>query len=671
MQTYVRILKMIKPYLGQALASVFFMLLFSFFSIFSITMISPFLNALFLHDDVVEFADLGITRSAADTMVVQDEASLQAVEQQSVAQQSDAQQSVEQKPADVRSTLSLVDRWKIDFRDKVGGYMLRGTRQQALLRICLVFFFMVLGKNVTGYFQEILMVYVSHSVIRDLRDKLFLQLTSLPLSFYHHHKAGELISRATNDVLVAEKCVNVSFTKLVRDPMFILSYLAVALIISWKLTLLAVVLLPVSLLVIIRIGKKLRKYSHRQQEQMANLTIVLQETVYGIRVIKAFAMESFENRKFIRVNQKLFQQVFKIDWVMKLSAPLTEQLSIIVGLTLLWYGGSKVFTGGAMAPDLFIVFLFCIFSLVRPIKSMGQLNASIQEGVAAADRIFAVLDTPAELADPPLGERLPEVVGEVEMRQVGFSYVPGEPVLQDIDLKVRPGEVVALVGSSGAGKSTLVDLIAGFYFAQQGQVLIDGRDIRGLNLIDLRQHLGVVTQEVILFNDTVHNNIAYGAEGASEEEIVAAAQAANADEFIRELPAGYQTRIGDRGINLSGGQRQRLSIARAILRNPPLLLLDEATSALDSESELLVQEAIDQLVRDRTTFVIAHRLSTVQNVDRIYVMDEGRIVQEGTHIDLLAQGGRYRELYQLQFQKQARAESGDKQAVSSPSQPRE
>jgi subfamily B ATP-binding cassette protein MsbA len=330
-----------------------------------------------------------------------------------------------------------------------------------------------------------------------------------------------------------------------------------------------------------------------------------------------------------------------------------------------------VFTGGAMAPDLFIVFLFCIFSLVRPIKSMGQLNASIQEGVAAADRIFAILDTPAELADPPLGERLPKVVGEVEMRQVGFSYVPGEPVLQDIDLKVRPGEVVALVGSSGAGKSTLVDLIAGFYFAQQGLVLIDGRDVRGLNLIDLRQHLGVVTQEVILFNDTVHNNIAYGAEGASEEEIVAAAQAANADEFIRELPAGYQTRIGDRGINLSGGQRQRLSIARAILRNPPLLLLDEATSALDSESELLVQEAIDQLVRNRTTFVIAHRLSTVQNVDRIYVMDEGRIIQEGTHTDLLAQGGRYKELYQLQFQKQARAESRHGQAVSSPSQPRE
>ena len=661
MQTYVRILKMIKPYLGQALASVFFMVLFSFFSIFSITMISPFLNALFLHDEVVESADLGITPSAADTLVVPDEALLLAVEQQ----------PVEQDPADVRSTLSLVDRWKIDFRDKVGGYMLRGTRQQALLRICLVFFFMVLGKNVTGYFQEIFMVYVSHSVIRDLRDKLFLQLTSLPLSFYHHHKAGELISRATNDVLVAEKCVNVSFTKLVRDPMFIFSYLAVALIISWKLTLLAVVLLPVSLLVIIRIGKKLRKYSHRQQEQMANLTIVLQESVYGIRVIKAFAMEGFENRKFIRVNQKLFQQVFKIDWVMKLSAPLTEQLSILVGLTLLWYGGSKVFTGGAMAPDLFIVFLFCIFSLVRPIKSMGQLNASIQEGVAAADRIFAILDTPAEFADPPLGERLPEVVGEVEMRQVGFSYVPGEPVLQDIDLKVRPGEVVALVGSSGAGKSTLVDLIAGFYFAQQGQVLIDGQDIRGLNLIDLRQHLGVVTQEVILFNDTVHNNIAYGAEGASAEEIVAAAQAANADEFIRELPAGYQTRIGDRGINLSGGQRQRLSIARAILRNPPLLLLDEATSALDSESELLVQEAIDQLVRDRTTFVIAHRLSTVQNVDRIYVMDEGRIVQEGTHADLLAQQGRYRELYKLQFQKQARAESGDKHAVSSPSQPRE
>jgi subfamily B ATP-binding cassette protein MsbA len=417
------------------------------------------------------------------------------------------------------------------------------------------------------------------------------------------------------------------------------------------MTLMALVLMPVSLSVIIRIGKRLRKLSHLQQEQMANLTSTLQETVYGIRVVKAFAMEPFENRKFMGQSQKLFKQVFRMDYLMKMSSPLTEQLSMVVALFLLWFGGSKVFTGGIMAPDLFIVFLFMIFSMVRPIKSLGAVNNEIQAGMAAADRIFQVLDAEPEVVDGEGGLQLGTARGQVELQDVHFAYVAGEPVLRGVSLKVEPGEVVALVGSSGSGKSTLIDLIPAFYHPDRGRVLIDGHAIPELNLESVRSNMGIVTQEVILFHDTIFNNIAYGLADVALSDVKAAAQAANADEFIARLPHGYGTVIGDRGLKLSGGQRQRISIARAILKNPAILLLDEATSALDTESEQLVQEAIDRLVKDRTTIVIAHRLSTIQNVDRIYLLEDGQVVQVGTHDELLAAGGRYKELYTMQFQR--------------------
>ncbi len=493
------------------------------------------------------------------------------------------------------------------------------------------------------------MVYVGENIIRDLRNALYLKFTTLPLSFYHKNKAGELISRATNDVLMAQKCVGVSFTTLLRDPIQIIMFLTVALIISWKLTLLALVMLPASLVVIIRIGKGLRKISHRQQEEMAALTIKLQETVYGIRVVKAFAMEDYENKSFLARSQELFKQIFRFNRYMKMSSPLTEIMSSAVGLFILWYGGSKVFTGGLMAPDLFLVFFAMIFSLVKPIKNLGQVNNEIQAGVAAADRIFEVLDTPSELATGGGERTLDNVRGRVEFADVSFEYIPGEPVLRGISLKVEPGEIVALVGSSGGGKSTLIDMIPGFYHPDFGEVRIDDQNIQDLELGSLRRSMGIVTQEVILFHDTIFSNIAYGLQDITEEAVRQAAQAANADEFIMKLPQGYQTIIGDRGLKLSGGQRQRLSIARAILRNPPILLLDEATSALDTESELLVQEAIDRLVEHRTTIVIAHRLSTIQNVDRIYLLEAGRVVQVGTHEELLATGGRYQQLYEMQF----------------------
>ncbi len=697
MQIYLRTLALVRPYLMQVVLAIVFMVVFSLLNLFSIAMISPFLRALFFKDNpAVTFQipppDAGSDTIVTDTMtsevlvgstavdgddeqdrMVHDrqtspEGSARNVPDAEVATATNVQggQPVRAPPTIAGETATMdsgtdntlairdpsrsqFDRWKRQALDWLGAWLLRGTRQEALLRIVIVAFILFLGKNLAGYAQEVLMIYVSQSVIRDMRQNLFEKMTSLPLTFFHRMKAGELISRATNDVMVAEKCVSVVFGKALRDPLMVFLYLATAVILSWQLTLLAVVLLPASLVAIVHIGKKVRKYSWRQQEGMANLTSVLQEAVYGIRVIKAFANEDHENRRFARENQKLFKQVFKINWVMKSSSPLTEQFSAIVGLVLLWYGGSQIFAGTRMEPDLFILFIVVVFSMVRPLKSIGQLNNAVQEGVAAAERVFAILDTPSERSSWRVSQRLDHVAGLVEFRGVSFAYVPGELVLRQVNLTVRPGEVVALVGSSGAGKSTLVDLIPGFHFAQEGQVLIEGRDIRELDLRWLRQHLGIVTQEVILFNDTIRANIAYGKQDATSEEIAAAARAANTDIFIRDLPDGYETRIGDRGINLSGGQRQRLSIARAILRNPPILLLDEATSALDSEAEKQVQAAIEELVKNRTTFVIAHRLSTIIRADRIYVMDEGRIIQVGCHKTLLDQGGRYRELYDLQF----------------------
>ncbi len=638
-KTYLRMLWMVRPYTGQLVLAVTFMVVFSLASVFSTAMLSPFLETLFLKGDEPAAVTAPAPTSPAETLTTTNSPALRL--------ETDADRRARYDA--LRTRVGGVEEIKLQFKAWAATHLLQGTRQQALLRICLTFFFFTLLKNIACYLQEVLMAYVGHAVIRDLRTQLYRKFTGLPLSFYHRHKAGELISRATNDVLVAQQCVGASFMKLGKEPIYIVMFLAVALIISWQMTLLAFVLMPISLGVILGISRRLRKLSHRQQEQVADLTSTLQETVYGIRVIKAFAMERFEGRKFGAQAQALFRQVFRIEYTMKLSSPLTEQLSMVVGLFLLWFGGSRVFTGGLMAPDMFIVFLFVIFSMVRPLKSVGQLGAELQSGLAAAERIFAVLDEPDESAVLPGTRDLGRARGEVELQDVHFAYVPGEPVLQGVSLKVAAGEVVALAGSSGGGKSTLMDMIPGFHVADQGRVLVDGIDVRELDPQSLRRNMGIVTQEVILFHDSVLRNIAYGLDDVPLERVREAARAANADEFIMKLPQGYDTVIGDRGVTLSGGQRQRLSIARAILKDPAILLLDEATSALDTESEKLVQEAIDRLVRNRTTIVIAHRLSTIRGADRIHLMEAGRVVQTGTHDELLAAGGRYKELYDLQF----------------------
>jgi len=627
MNTYLRVLRLVRPYLPFILLSMFFMVIFSLLSGLSIVMIAPFLEALFT-PETAGTASTAPAVAPADTLAAVDAVS---------------------RAEELQNAFSVTE-LRDDLMARLNAWLQRDTKMATLWVIVLVFFFLNLVKNLSGYLQTVCTDYVQHSFIRDLRNRLYEKFTGLPLSFYHRHRAGELISRATNDVLVVNRSVNVSFTNLARDPVMILMYLGMSLLLSWRLTLLAMIVLPLSLLIIVRIGKKLRKYSHRQQEKMANITTRLQETISGIRVVKAFANEDRENARFREESQRLFGDLFKIARMQRLSSPLTEQLSVLVGLFILWYGGRQVLGGDELPPQLFILFLFCVFSLGRPIKELSQVNNAIQEGLAAAERVFAVLDEPVEIREKADATVLSEVRGEIELDGVRFAYRGGEPVLEGVDLRVAQGEVVALVGASGAGKSTLVDLIPRFYDPTAGAVRLDGHDLRDLTLASLRRAMGVVTQEVILFNDTVRNNIAYGMPEVEEAEIVAAARAANAHDFILRMPDGYDTLIGDRGLKLSGGQRQRLSIARAILKNPPVLILDEATSALDTESEMLVQEAIDRLVRDRTTIVIAHRLSTIQHVDRIYVMQDGRIVQIGDHEALLSEAeGPYRTLHDLQF----------------------
>ena len=630
METYLRVLRFLKPYLPQVAASVFFMIIFSLLSGMSIVMLGPFLEALFSEETpVVRMVDTQIDTVAAEPLSVETDAPGRAEQLQ-----------------ESFSLSGLRDRRET----RLNGFLLRGSKMESLWRIVIVFFILTLIKNVSGYLQFIFTNYVQLSFIRDLRDQLYERMANLPLSFFHEHRAGELISRATNDVLVVNRSVNMSFTNLARDPVMILMYLGLALLLSWRLTLLAMIVLPISLGIILQIGNKLRKYSTRQQEKMATLTSRLQETISGIRIVKAFTNEKVEVARFKIESRLLFGDLLKIANIQQLSSPLTEQLSVMVGLFILWYGGRQVLASDELPPHLFMLFLFCIFSLGKPIKALGQVNNGIQEGMAAAVRIFAIMDQPVEIAESPDARDLDRIRGGIVLRDVHFHYANGEPVLRGIDLEIEPGQIVALAGSSGAGKSTLVDLIPRFYDPTSGSVEIDGNDVRDLKLSSLRSAIGLVTQEVILFNETVRNNISYGMPDAREEEIVAAARAANAHDFIMKMPDGYDTLIGDRGMNLSGGQRQRLSIARAVLKNPPILILDEATSALDTESEQLVQEAIERLVRNRTTLMIAHRLSTIQNADRIHVMQQGRIVQSGTHEALLADAaGPYRMLHDLQF----------------------
>ncbi len=514
--------------------------------------------------------------------------------------------------------------------------------------LCFVILGIFILKNIFYYLHNLGLSYVNTKVIRDARDRLYEKLNELSMSFYDRNRTGNLSSIVINDVNEMNNSISNSFSKLLVEPLNILVMIGLLFTISWRLTLMAIIVIPISAILITKIGQSLRRKSARTYRQIANVMAILQEMLYNIRIVKAFASEDFENRRFREATHQHFLFAFRRKRLSVLSSPLNEIIGVIIGVILLWYGGLQVLQEQTLTSEDFIRFILFLFMLLQPLKSMTGLNNMIQGGVAAAERIFDILDREPEIQEKPNAREITQFSDSIQYHNVYFKYEDNW-VLQDINLTIRKGQVVAFVGPSGAGKSTIVDLVPRFYDVERGRITIDGIDIRSLSLHSLRRLLGIVTQETILFNDTIHHNIAYGMNGAGIEKIIEAAKLANAYDFISDLPNGFQTNIGDRGIKLSGGQRQRISIARALLKNPPILILDEATSSLDTESEQLVQNAIDKLMKDRTTLVIAHRLSTVTHADKIVVLEQGEIVEQGDHHTLLKADGAYRRLYDMQF----------------------
>ena len=525
-----------------------------------------------------------------------------------------------------------------------------GSKTDQLRNLIIALLIIYLLKNLAFLTNRLLLEYVQNRLIVDLRYALFEHILKLPISFYDGSRTAEVQSIFIRDVAVMRSTFNKSIQKMIIEPLNIAAILTLLFIISVKLTLVALISIPLSAWFILTLGQSIRRKARRTSKQIAGVVNIMQEALQGIRIIKAFCMERFETNRFVQENRKFFRLHFIQAAFASLSTPINEMIGVSIGVALLWVGGLTVLQGQTMEPVDFMRFILLLFAMLSPAKELGNVNAQIQAGLASADRVFSILDTPVNLQDPQQPVELTHFKHAIELQDVSFQYESADQAaLSGINLTIKKGEIVALVGMSGAGKSTLVDLIPRFYDVTGGRILIDGHDVRDLSMKSLRSRMGIVTQETILFNDTVGRNIAYGAPDVDQEEIVRAARMANALEFIEALPEGFDTEVGEHGARLSGGQRQRISIARAILKNPDILIMDEATSSLDTEAERKVQAALDNLVQNRTVIVIAHRLSTIQRSDRIAVMEGGQIIEMGSHDELLALGGKYKQLHQLQF----------------------
>ena len=529
--------------------------------------------------------------------------------------------------------------------------ILRETPAESLKVLCITLLGVFFTKNIFLYIKNILLRIVELKLVKDIRDRLYQHIQTLSLGYFHKKETGSITSIVMNDVGQFQSAVGVVFQRLFVEPINIFTFVTLLFIISWKLAIIAIVILPLAGIAIVTIGRSIRRKSRRTQTKIAEIMQILTETLSSIRIVKAFVNEKEEVKKFTGESQNYFKLLLQRARLDLISGPVTESFGVIIGVVLLWYGGMEVLSNEGLSAEDFIRFIIILFSILGPIKQMSNVNIKIQMGAASAERIFGLLDTPPEIVEKADAVDLGEFRQSIEFDRVHFEYNDGdERVLDEVSFTINKGEVVAMVGPSGSGKSTIADLIPRFYDVSRGTIRIDGHDIRETTLASIRGNMGIVTQEVILFNDTIRNNIAYGQPNVSEEAIRQAADAANATTFIEETTHEFDTLIGERGVNLSGGQKQRLAIARALLKNPPILILDEATSALDTESEKMVQRAIEVLIKDRTALVIAHRLSTVQNADKIIVLEKGEIIEVGSHIDLYNKGGLYRRLYDIQFE---------------------
>jgi subfamily B ATP-binding cassette protein MsbA len=549
-------------------------------------------------------------------------------------------------PPDGAGPLELL---RHDVQARAAEWFFHGEPRAALQRICTFLLAAFAVKGAVGFLLAFHSVALEERILKDLRDDLFTHLQTLSMGWFAGRRAGDLMSRATNDVAVVRKAVSSMYRTLPREVLLVAVYLGIVFVASWRLALLCLVVFPLLAVIIGVIGRKIRRQSSRAQARMADLSSVFQETITGIRVVKAFGGEEFSAGRFLRQSGAYLSSILRLRRVASLAGPFAELTGALGAVVVLWAGGNQVLAGEGLSSTWFVIFLAAMVSLMQPVRALSQIHTHLEEGDAAARRIFEILDARPSVAEAVHPRPLPGLEREIVFEDVTFEYDSDVPVLHDVSLRIGKGEVVALVGPSGAGKSTLADMLARFHDPDRGRVLIDGVDLRDVLIDDLRALLGIVTQETILFHDTIEANIAYADPSPDRERVVAAAKAANAHEFIERAPEGYETVLGDRGLRVSGGERQRLSIARAIYRNPQILIFDEATSSLDSESEAKVQEAIDRLMEGRTAVVIAHRLSTVRHADRIVVLDRGRVIETGTHAELIRRGGLYARLCERQL----------------------
>ncbi|RLD50573.1 MAG: ABC transporter ATP-binding protein [Bacteroidetes bacterium] len=599
-----KILKYLVPYYGNIILNFILNLFQIIFSVFSLLMIIPFLRVLFGQEEIVT----------------------------------------------VKPDLSFSGNAFNDFINYYLGQVIEiHGKKEALLVVSGFVIVMILLKNILFYFSKFVMVPVRNGVIRDMRNTIYKKILELQFSYFTEERKGDIISKMTNDLKEIEWTIMTSVEMLIRNPLTIIVYLVTLIIMSPQLTVFVLILIPVSGAIIGTIGRSLKKTSRRAQDQMGTLLSKIEETLSGLRIIKAFTAENFVFKGFFNFNEEYNNTMNKVYRKNYLASPMSEFLGVLMITGIMYYGGSLVLNNeGTLSPEAFIGYIAVFSQIINPAKAFSTAIYNVQKGAASIDRINIILEAKNTIIEKEDAKDVNSFEEEIEFSDVSFAY-ENTYVLKNINLKVKKGQTIALVGQSGSGKSTLADLIPRFYDVSEGEIKIDGINIKDLKISDLRNIMGNVNQEPILFNDTIKNNIAFGSENVPDEKIIEAAKIANAHDFILQTEAKYDTGIGDRGTKLSGGQRQRLSIARAVLKNPPIMILDEATSSLDTESERAVQDALDKLMQNRTSVVIAHRLSTIRNADLICVLHKGEIIERGTHDELINLNGNYKKLYDLQI----------------------